>query len=652
MKPYYSLILSAILLLQILAISINFTPREADATHIKLQSPQPGDIDRHQGKFIAYADFVELKGTLVHRDDGELYIVPDKNYENLLTKGNHEYPRHQGHYGYAWYRDNILADLPAAGFPPDSRPPIIKLEEYGYCERLGSNECYPDNANPDAPRQLEPGDRIRIMGVYALDNAHSWYSAPLALCDFPSARWQFNSPLKICFNHAEFHPYRGETIVLLEPLEPGEPNVESHIVVAPVYEEYYSHTWPPNISKGLSCTSSSWLWRVPFAAKPNPCDFTTLVDSTVKRDITSEFFIEAPPKPAECTADVPCEMALQESNITRIGNANVVEKVRQENGWLIKVRAVARDATNDPFRPSIYKATWSVNWSAGPDNVDPNTSITRAEDGAGREIRNSSISTSISIRFTFSGTDNVGVERFECSLDGSAPSPCPGNTIFYNQITEGTHTFQVAAIDPAGNVDKTPATFTWRMETRDIPPICIVRPWLPQCDPSQQSLTTQETPPPPSEQETTAGTTTATDNQTATEEPAGTAATEPTTRTGNEPVQESAELTPSQEQAVLEPLTVQLISNATQGIVPATFQFDANITGDTEPYDISWNFGDGNEESDEERVLHTFEEAGTYDVTLTVTDSNGETLSDSMEVQVLEPEEEPLEEDDEEDTGT
>jgi hypothetical protein len=254
------------------------------------------------------------------------------------------------------------------------------------------------------------------------------------------------------------------------------------------------------------------------------------------------------------------------------------------------------------------------------------------------------ISISNSISFTFTGTDNnTGVVGFECSLDGSAPSPCPEGRKGYGGLNTGTHTFQVAAIDAAGNVDETPATFTWTADPEDFPPICIVRPWLPQCDPNQQSLTTRETTaPPPSEQEAAGTTTTATDNQTMTEEPSGTT----TTTTENEREQEPSDITASPEaQAVAEPLTVQIIPNATQGIVPATFQFDANITGGTEPYTITWNIGEDRTESDEERVLHTFDEAGTYDVTLTATDSDGETLSDSTEVQALEPEEEePLEE--------
>jgi PKD repeat protein len=90
------------------------------------------------------------------------------------------------------------------------------------------------------------------------------------------------------------------------------------------------------------------------------------------------------------------------------------------------------------------------------------------------------------------------------------------------------------------------------------------------------------------------------------------------------------------------PLTVEITSTDTEGggeaIAPATFEFEADITGGIEPYTISWNFGEGSREvsDDDDVVEHTFEEAGSYDVGLTVTDSGGQSASDSMEITVEE----------------
>src|ERR671917_367321 len=82
--------------------------------------------------------------------------------------------------------------------------------------------------------------------------------------------------------------------------------------------------------------------------------------------------------------------------------------------------------------------------------------------------------------------------------------------------------------------------------------------------------------------------------------------------------------------------TVEIVSNGVEGEAPATFEFGAHITGGTEPYSISWDFGDGAEGSEEQSVMHTFDEAGTYNVIATVTDSDGQTASDSLEIRVEE----------------
>jgi PKD repeat protein len=103
-----------------------------------------------------------------------------------------------------------------------------------------------------------------------------------------------------------------------------------------------------------------------------------------------------------------------------------------------------------------------------------------------------------------------------------------------------------------------------------------------------------------------------------------------------------------QTQEVEEPissLTVEITSSDTEGgravPVPATIEFEADITDGVEPYAISWDFGDGGgastENSDERTVVHTYNEPGTYIVTLTVTDANGRQATDSLQVTVNEP---------------
>jgi hypothetical protein len=59
--------------------------------------------------------------------------------------------------------------------------------------------------------------------------------------------------------------------------------------------------------------------------------------------------------------------------------------------------------------------------------------------------------------FEFTGTDTRAVASFQCKLDGAAFAPCTSpHTV---NVKKGKHTFQVRAIDGAGNVGS-PATDT------------------------------------------------------------------------------------------------------------------------------------------------------------------------------------------------
>jgi PKD repeat protein len=81
------------------------------------------------------------------------------------------------------------------------------------------------------------------------------------------------------------------------------------------------------------------------------------------------------------------------------------------------------------------------------------------------------------------------------------------------------------------------------------------------------------------------------------------------------------------------PLTASISIDSTNGdTAPATFLFETQAEGGTEPYTYSWNFGDGSPPVIEQNLEHTFVNPGTYVVSLTVTDSTGQTVSDTGEV--------------------
>jgi PKD repeat protein len=91
-------------------------------------------------------------------------------------------------------------------------------------------------------------------------------------------------------------------------------------------------------------------------------------------------------------------------------------------------------------------------------------------------------------------------------------------------------------------------------------------------------------------------------------------------------------------------LTVEIDASGTEGAVPATFEFEADIAGGTEPYTIVWDLDDDEiADSNEETVVPTFLQPGTHTIDVVVADVEGQVASDSVQVTVEEGEESPLE---------
>jgi hypothetical protein len=80
-----------------------------------------------------------------------------------------------------------------------------------------------------------------------------------------------------------------------------------------------------------------------------------------------------------------------------------------------------------------------------------------------------STTTSRTSTFEFTGSDTVSQPQeltFECRLDSSNPLdfvPCPSG-VSYSDLSYAQHTFEVRAVDEAGNKDGTPASRTWTVE--------------------------------------------------------------------------------------------------------------------------------------------------------------------------------------------
>jgi hypothetical protein len=91
---------------------------------------------------------------------------------------------------------------------------------------------------------------------------------------------------------------------------------------------------------------------------------------------------------------------------------------------------------------------------APPDSNAPNVTIT----GGPKDKTKKKTAT-----FVFTGTDTRAISGFQCSLDGEAFRACSSPMTY--KVKKGKHTFQVQAIDQAGNVGS-PATDTWKVKKK------------------------------------------------------------------------------------------------------------------------------------------------------------------------------------------
>jgi parallel beta-helix repeat protein len=75
-----------------------------------------------------------------------------------------------------------------------------------------------------------------------------------------------------------------------------------------------------------------------------------------------------------------------------------------------------------------------------------------------------------------------------------------------------------------------------------------------------------------------------------------------------------------------------------KGIKDCKIQFYGGASGGDPPYNFNWNFGDYTEASTLQNPIHIYHNPGNYTATLTVTDNNGDTATDTAMVSVYPPE--------------
>jgi hypothetical protein len=124
---------------------------------------------------------------------------------------------------------------------------------------------------------------------------------------------------------------------------------------------------------------------------------------------------------------------------------------------IFSVRATDKAGNVDPTSATW---SWTIESSSPPtDTTPPNTMVTAAPPAT---------TTSTSASFSFNSTE--GGSSFECKLDGAAAFSSCSSPKPYSGLLVGDHDFQVRAPDAAGNVDPSPASQDWTIETAPPPP--------------------------------------------------------------------------------------------------------------------------------------------------------------------------------------
>lgn len=174
------------------------------------------------------------------------------------------------------------------------------------------------------------------------------------------------------------------------------------------------------------------VWTIDSGA---PDTFFQSVPPTLTNATTATFGFGAnEPSTFVCALDeaaaTPCTAVLALSGLT--GGSHT-----------LSVAAVDLAGNVDPT-PAVFR--WTV------DLTPPDTALT----GTPALLTSNTIAV-----FAFTATE--AGSSFRCSLDDGAAQPCasPWTTA---RLSDGPHRFTVAAVDAAGNVDPTPATYNWTVD--------------------------------------------------------------------------------------------------------------------------------------------------------------------------------------------
>jgi len=147
-------------------------------------------------------------------------------------------------------------------------------------------------------------------------------------------------------------------------------------------------------------------------------------------------------------ANAPTRIGSSREGVDRFDVTSVMTDPSKVNA----LKFVVRNQTTNGRKVRIDRVFLEVSYSL-EDRTPPETTITSAPTDP---------TNSTSAGFTFESSEQSST--FECSFDGSAFTTCTSPSD-HGGLSDGAHTFTVRATDAKGNVDATPATHNWSVDS-------------------------------------------------------------------------------------------------------------------------------------------------------------------------------------------
>jgi hypothetical protein len=186
---------------------------------------------------------------------------------------------------------------------------------------------------------------------------------------------------------------------------------------------------------------------------PTPASFTWTVDTVAPSATIDNHPLDPSPGASAAFTFHASESATFQCSLVPVGQLDSFSGCTSgktysalANGeYIFKARPT--DLAGNPGAPASF--SWEVDNSLA-DTTPPQTTI---------DSRPGDPSTSSTAAFTYSSNETGST--FQCALDGSGFAPCPAAGNVYADLANGPHAFQVRAVDTSGNIDPSPAGYSF-----------------------------------------------------------------------------------------------------------------------------------------------------------------------------------------------